>query len=108
MASVYCIEQNNHHAELSPEIQQRFRENQQTEKIYEEKDRWRLEIERFIQELYPSCRLVLTGSSANGFGAMNSDIDLVLCFITETESYALRRLESLFNRRSHRFKTEVP
>ena len=50
-----------------------------------------MEMELIIQELYPSCRLVMCGSSANGFGCTDGDM--------------LRRIESLFTRKPRRFET---
>ena len=62
-----------------------------------------------VRELYPRCRLVLSGSFANGFGSNHSDIDLVLCFERSamTGPTVLRRIESLFTRNPRRFQTEV-
>lgn len=102
--------QTDRYSELSSQIEEKFLANQQTQKIYDQKDAWRVEMELIIQELYPNCRLVLCGSSANGFGSISSDIDLVL-IISEsgsgTESYMLRRIESLFTRKPRRFETKV-
>lgn len=97
------------YSELSAQIQQKFQANQQTAEIYDKKNRWRGEIEGIIRELYPSCRLVLSGSSANGFGSIHSDIDLVMCFERSamTSPSVLRRIESLFTRNRRRFQTEV-
>lgn len=94
---------------LSSQIEEKFLANQQTQKIYDQKDTWRVEMELIIQELYPSCRLVLCGSSANGFGSIDSDIDLMLTTESgaEEESYMLMRIESLFTRRPRRFETKV-
>lgn len=66
-------------------------------------------MELVIQELYPTCRLVLCGSSANGFGSIDSDIDLILTTEgkAEGESYMLRRIESLFTRKPRRYETRV-
>ena len=95
--------------QLSAQIQQKFLVNQQTTEMYDQKNRWRAEMEAIVRELYPSCRLVLSGSSANGFGSVHSDIDLVLCFdgATATSASMLRRIESLFTRNRRRFQTEV-
>ena len=95
---------------LSSQIKEKFSANQQTQKIYDQKDTWRVEMELIIQELYPSCRLVLCGSSANGFGSIDSDIDLMLTTESEAEEespYMLMRIESLFTRRPRRFETKV-
>ena len=94
---------------LSSQIKEKFSANQQTQKIYDQKDTWRVEMELIIQELYPSCRLVLCGSSANGFGSIDSDIDLMLTTESgaEEESYMLMRIESLFTRKPRRFETKV-
>ena len=94
---------------LSSQIKEKFSANQQTQKIYDQKDTWRVEMELIIQELYPSCRLVLCGSSANGFGSIDSDIDLMLTTESEAEeeSYMLMRIESLFTRKPRRFETKV-
>ena len=98
------------YTQLSSQIQEKFLANQQTQKIYDQKDTWRVEMELIIQELYPNCRLVLCGSSANGFGSIDSDTDLVLS-VGEGESsavpYMLRRIESLFTRKPRRFETKV-
>lgn len=96
-------------AQLSCQIQEKFSANQQTPKIYDQKDSWRREMELIIQELYPSCRLVLCGSSANGFGSTDSDIDLILTAKSreDAEAYMLRRIESLFTRTPRRFETRV-
>ena len=96
-------------AQLSCQIQEKFSANQQTPKIYDQKDSWRREMELIIQELYPSCRLVLCGSSANGFGSTDSDIDLILTANgrEDAEAYMLRRIESLFTRTPRRFETRV-
>lgn len=102
--------QNDRYSELSTQIQERFLANQQTQKIYDQKDAWRVEMELVIQELYPNCRLVLCGSSANGFGSTDSDIDLVLSVGesgSATETYMLKRIESLFTRKPRRFETKV-
>ena len=66
-------------------------------------------MELIIQELYPSCRLVLCGSSANGFGSTDSDIDLILTAKSreDAEAYMLRRIESLFTKTPRRFETRV-
>lgn len=70
-------------------------------------------MELIIQELYPSCCLVMCGSSANGFGTIDSDIDLTLMLGIEGRTavtsgmYTLRRIESLFSRKPRRFETEV-
>lgn len=94
---------------LSAQIQEKFVENQQTSEIYDRKNQWREEIEGILKALYPSSRLVLSGSSANGFGSVHSDIDLVLCFegAAPTGPYMLRKIESLFTRNPRRFQTEV-
>jgi len=96
---------------LSSQIQAKFLALQQTQKIYDQKDSWRVEMELIIQELYPTCRLVLCGSSANGFGSIDSDIDMDLVPGTETRFVRtgdmLRRIESLFTRKPRRFETEV-
>ena len=103
-------EKTDRYTQLSSQIQEKFLTNQQTQKIYDQKDTWRVEMELIIQELYPNCRLVLCGSSANGFGSIYSDIDLVLS-VGEGESsavpYMLRRIESLFTRKPRRFETKV-
>lgn len=102
-----------HHALLSSQIEEKFSTNQQTQKIYDQKDTWRQEMELIIQELYPSCCLVMCGSSANGFGSIDSDIDLTLMLGIEgrtavtRDTYTLRRIESLFSRKPRRFETEV-
>ena len=95
--------------QLSAQIQEKFLENQQTSEIYDRKNRWREEIEGIVKSLYPSSRLVLSGSSVNGFGSVHSDIDLVLCFegAAPTGSYMLRKVESLFTSNRRRFQTEV-
>ena len=95
--------------QLSAQIQEKFQANQQTAEIYDKKNRWRAEMEGIVRELYPRCRLVLSGSSANGFGSIHSDIDLVLCFERSamTGPTVLRRIESLFTRNPRRFQTEV-
>lgn len=94
--------------QLSAQIQHKFLANQQTSEIYDRKNRWREEIEGMVKTLYPTCRLVLSGSSANGFGSVHSDIDLVLCFERAAAmSSSLRRIESLFTRNRRRFQTEV-
>lgn len=94
-------ERTDRYTQLSSQIQEKFIANQQTQKIYDQKDAWRVEMELIIQELYPNCRLVLCGSSANG---------LVLS-VGEGESsavpYMLRRIESLFTRKPRRFETKV-
>lgn len=96
-------------SQLSSQVQEKFSANQQTPKIYDQKDSWRREMELVIQELYPTCRLVLCGSSANGFGSIDSDIDLILTTEgkAEGESYMLRRIESLFTRKPRRYETRV-
>lgn len=96
-------------ARLSAQIQEKFVENQQTREIYDRKNRWREEIEGIVKSLYPSSRLVLSGSSANGFGSIHSDIDLVLCFegAAPTGPYMLKKIESLFTSNRRRFQTEV-
>ena len=70
-----------------------------------------MEMELIIQELYPSCRLVMCGSSANGFGCTDSDIYLDLVLGTESRPLRtgdmLRRIQSLFTRKPRRFQTEV-
>ena len=95
--------------QLSAQIQQKFRANQQTADLYDKKNQWRAEMESIVRELYPRCRLVLSGSSANGFGSIHSDTDLVLCFERSVMSSptVLRRIESLFTRNPRRFQTEV-
>lgn len=100
---------NDPYSQLSAQIQQKFLANQQTSDIYDRKNRWRDEIEGIVKTLYPSCRLVLSGSSANGFGNIHSDIDLVLCFegSATARGYMLSRIESLFTRSPRRFQTEV-
>lgn len=100
------------HPRLSSQIQEKFLALQQTQKIYDQKDSWRVEMELIIQELYPTCRLVLCGSSANGFGSIDSDIDMDLVLGTAENRFVrtgdmLRRIESLFTRKPRRFKTEV-
>lgn len=100
---------NDRYPQLSAQIQQKFLTNQQTSEIYDRKNQWREEIEGIVKALHPTCRLVLSGSSANGFGSVHSDIDLVLCFegAAVTSPYMLRRIESLFTRSPRRFQTEV-
>lgn len=104
-------EQTGLYPRLSDQIQEKFLVLQQTQKIYDQKDSWRVEMELVIQELYPDCRLVLCGSSANGFGSIDSDIDMDLVLGTENRFLRpgdlLRRIESLFIRRPRRFETEV-
>jgi len=98
------------YSQLSAQIQQKFQVNQQTREIYEQKNQWRAEMEGIVRELYPSSRLVLSGSSANGFGSVHSDIDLVLCFDRVSSTMIpsmLTRIESLFIRDRRRFQTEV-
>lgn len=92
---------------LSTQIQEKFLENRQTSEIYDRKNRWREEIEGIVKSLYPSSQLVLSGSSANGFGSVHSDIDLVLCFdgAAPTGPYMLRKIESLFTSNRRRFQT---
>lgn len=48
----------------------------------EQKDRFQilLELETFVQELYPDATLELFGSSCNGFGFVKSDMDICLTF----------------------------
>lgn len=101
--------QRDQYSQLSAQIEQKFLDNQQTTEIYEQKNQWRAEIEGIIREMYPGCRLVLSGSSANGFGSVKSDIDLVLCLegSATTPASALRRIETLFTRNRRRFRTEV-
>lgn len=104
-------EQTGLYPRLSDQIQEKFIALQQTQKIYDQKDSWRVEMELVIQELYPDCRLVLCGSSANGFGSIDSDIDMNLVPGTENRFLRpgdmLRRIESLFIRKPRRFETEV-
>ena len=98
------------YSQLSAQIQQKFQVNQQTREIYEQKNQWRAEMEGIVRELYPTSRLVLSGSSANGFGSIHSDIDLVLCFDRVSSTMIpsmLRRIDSLFIRDRRRFQTEV-
>ncbi|XP_056018011.1 terminal uridylyltransferase 7-like isoform X5 [Ostrea edulis] len=45
-----------------------------------ERESIRRELEQFIQELYPTARLELFGSSNNGFGFRHSDLDLCMTF----------------------------
>lgn len=103
------LNRSDQYSQLSAQIQQTFLANQQTTAIYEQKNGWRAEIESIVRELYPSCRLVLSGSSANGFGSVHSDIDFVLFFErpSATIPSMLRRIESLFTRNRRRFQTEV-
>lgn len=109
MASFNFSSRGDHYHQLSAQIQQKFQDNRQTSEVFDRKNRWRKEIEDLVKTLYPSCRLVLSGSSANGFGSIHSDIDLVLCF--EGAAVAgpsmLRRIESLFASNRRRFQTEV-
>ena len=110
MAALYPTKKSYRYPELTAEIKEMFQVRQQTREIYEQKDQWRLEMERIIKEQYPNCRLVLSGSSANGFGSKSSDIDLVMCFDRGTRSVGsetLRRINSLFTRNRRRFETEV-
>jgi len=104
-------EQTGLYPRLSSQIQEKFLALQQTQKIYDQKDSWRVEMELIIQELYPTCRLVLCGSSANGFGSIDSDIDMDLVLGTKSRFVRtgdiLRRIESLFIRKPRRFETEV-
>ena len=103
-------EQTGLYPHLSSQIQEKYLALQQTQKIYDQKDAWRVEMELIIQELYPNCRLVLCGSSANGFGNTDSDIALVLSVGesgSSTGPYMLRRIESLFTRKPRRFETKV-
>ncbi|KAJ8305343.1 hypothetical protein KUTeg_015888, partial [Tegillarca granosa] len=51
-----------------------------SEAEYKERERTRYELEGFVQELYPDARLDLFGSSYNGFGFKQSDMDLCLTF----------------------------
>ena len=108
MASQYYGSRDNF-SKLSAQIQEKFRANQQTLEIYEKKNQWRAEMEAIVRTLHPRCRLVLSGSSANGFGSIHSDIDLVLCFegSTVTSPTMLRRIDSLFTQNPRRFQTEV-
>lgn len=109
MASLNPSSRTDQYRQLSSQIQQKFQENRQTGDIFDRKNRWREEIEDIVKTLYPTCRLVLSGSSANGFGSIRSDIDLVLCFegAAATGPYMLRRIESLFTSNRRRFQTEV-
>ena len=103
-------EKTDRYTQLSSQIQEKFLANQQTQKIFDQKDAWRVEMELIIQELYPNCRLVLCGSSANGFGNIDSDIDLVMSAGEGGSSvgpYMLTRIESLFTRKPQRFETKV-
>ena len=101
--------QRDQYSQLSAQIEQKFLENRQTTEIYEQKNQWRAEIEGIIKEMYPGSQLVLSGSSANGFGSVRSDIDLVLCLegSAATPASALRRIDTLFTRNRRRFRTEV-
>lgn len=109
MASGIRSQSRDNYSLLSAQIQEKFKTNRQTSEIYEKKDQWRAEMESIIRELYPRCRLVLSGSSANGFGSIRSDIDLVLCFegSAMTSASTLRTIDSLFTRNPRRFQTEV-
>jgi len=104
-------EQTGLHPRLSSQIQEKFLALQQSQKVYDQKDSWRVEMELIIQELYPTCRLVLCGSSANGFGSIDSDIDMNLVLGNEIgfvrTGNMLRKIESLFIRKPRRFETEV-
>ena len=106
---IMANENTDSNAQLSCQIQEKFSANQQTPRIYDQKDSWRREMELIIQELYPSCRLVLCGSSANGFGSIDSDIDLILTAESRegAEDYMLRRIGSLFTRTPRRYETRV-
>lgn len=109
MASFNFSSRDDYYHQLSAQIQQKFQDNRQTSEVFDRKNRWRKEIEDLVKTLYPSCRLVLSGSSTNGFGSIHSDIDLVLCFegAAVTGSSMLRRIESLFASNRRRFQTEV-
>ena len=104
-----CYSSRDNFPKLSAQIQEKFRTNQQTLEIYEKKNQWRAEMEGIVRALHPRCRLVLSGSTANGFGSIHSDIDLVLCFegSTVTSPTMLRRIDSLFTQYPRRFQTEV-
>lgn len=109
MASFNFSSRDDYYHQLSAQIQQKFQDNRQTSEVFDRKNRWRKEIEDLVKTLYPSCRLVLSGSSTNGFGSIHSDIDLVLCFegAAVTGPSMLRRIESLFASNRRRFQTEV-
>lgn len=109
MASFNSSSRNVQYHQLGAQIQQKFQDNRQTSEVFDRKNRWRKEIEDLVKTVYPSCRLVLSGSSANGFGSIHSDIDLVLCFegVAVTGPSMLRRIESLFTSNRRRFQTEV-
>lgn len=104
MASFNFSSRDDHYHQLSAQIQQKFQDNRQTSEVFDRKNRWRKEIEDLVKTLYPSCRLVLSGSSANGFGSIHS-----LCFegAAVTGPSMLRRIESLFASNRRRFQTEV-
>ncbi|XP_022783244.1 poly(A) RNA polymerase GLD2-B-like [Stylophora pistillata] len=109
MASFNSSSRNDQYHQLGAQIRQKFQDNRQTSEVFDRKNRWRKEIEDLVKTVYPSCRLVLSGSSANGFGSIHSDIDLVLCFegVAVTGPSMLRRIESLFTSNRRRFQTEV-
>ncbi|XP_048253385.1 poly(A) RNA polymerase gld-2 homolog A-like [Haliotis rufescens] len=63
---------------ISESIWQYFLQTQQTEDIYQAKVRLRNALYAVFQGVFPFCGLYIVGSSMNGFGTRNSDMDLCL------------------------------
>jgi len=55
------------------------------------------QIELALKGLYPYCTVVPFGSSVNGFGHTNSDLDMIIELEKETNNYAHKALVSAMN-----------
>lgn len=68
---------------LSEEIWQKYVECKQSDEVFSKKMRLLDAVQNVLQETYSYCILFVVGSSMNGFGCNNSDMDLCLMFTND-------------------------
>ncbi|XP_011876768.1 PREDICTED: poly(A) RNA polymerase gld-2 homolog A-like [Vollenhovia emeryi] len=70
--------------DLSEQIWRKFITNQQTEATYKKKMMLWKQLNTYVKTVYPNCCVFLGGSTMNGFGSNDSDVDVCL-LIKNTE-----------------------
>ena len=72
---------------LTREIIQKFESVKESEATARKKKRWCDDLEQSVKEIFPTRRLVLVGSSTNGFAIEGADVDLTLVRTENMVSY---------------------
>ncbi|TRY95893.1 hypothetical protein DNTS_021414 [Danionella cerebrum] len=78
---------------LSKQILELFYASEQQDEYLLKKEQCRAALQRDIQTIFPSAKVLLTGSSLNGFGSRSSDADL--CLVIE-EGSANQRKDAMY------------